>query len=65
MIETALIIIALCEIARVAQNAMQLTAIRRDESARNNAYSEFVKSLKNTDREFVERMLKEFQKENE
>lgn len=56
----AIWIIAVCEIIRAAQNFIQIMAIRRDTSARDNAYAEFVKSLKVTDREFVQRMLKEF-----
>ena len=61
--KTALWIIALCEVVRTVQNAVQLRAIRRDTSARDNAYAEFVKSLKMNDRQFVERMLKEFEKQ--
>ena len=60
----ALWIIAVCEVIRMAQNAMQLMMVRRDSSARDNAYSEFVKSLKETDREFVKRMLEEFEKKD-
>ena len=53
-------IIAICEVIRAAQNMIQLSAIKKDTSARDNAYSEFVKSLKMNDREFVKRMLQEF-----
>lgn len=56
----AIWIIAVCEIVRAVQNAIQIMAIRQDTSARDNAYAEFVKSLKQTDREFVQRVLKEF-----
>jgi len=56
-------IIAICEIIRVAQNMVQLLAIRKDTAARDNAYAEFVKSLKQTDREFVRKMLEEFEKQ--
>ena len=58
----ALWIIAACEVVRAIQNAVQLHMMRHDTSARDNAYAEFVKSLNHTDREFVERMLKEFEK---
>ena len=58
--KTAIWIIAICEVIRAAQNALQLYAIKRDSSARDNAYSEFVKSLKMTDKEFVKKMLEEF-----
>jgi hypothetical protein len=59
----AIWIIATCEIIRAAQNAIQLKAIKRDTGARDNAYAEFVKSLKMNDRQFVKRMLKEFEKQ--
>lgn len=59
----AIWIIAICEIIRAVQNEVQLLAIRRDTSARDNAYAEFVKSLKMNDRQFVERMLKEFERQ--
>ena len=58
--KTALWIIAICEVVRAVQNAVQLRAIRHDTGARDNAYAEFVKSLKMNDREFVKRMLEEF-----
>lgn len=61
--KAAIWIIALCEIIRAAQNAIQLKAIKRDTGARDNAYAEFVKSLKMNDREFVKRMLKEFERQ--
>lgn len=56
-------IIAVVEIIRVVQNHIQLSAIRHDTSARDNAYSEFVKSLKRTDKEFVRQLLEEFDRE--
>lgn len=57
----AIWIIAICEIIRAIQNMIQLSAVKRDTSARDNAYAEFVKSLKYSDREFVKRMLEEFE----
>ena len=59
----AIWIIAICEIIRAAQNAIQLKAIKRDTGARDNAYAEFVKSLKMSDRQFVERIMNEFEKQ--
>ena len=56
----AIWIIAICEVIRAVQNMIQLSAIKKDTSARDNAYSEFVKSLKLNDREFVKKMLQEF-----
>lgn len=47
----ALWIIAVCEVIRAVQNMMQLTMVRKDTGARDNAYKEFVKSLKQTERE--------------
>lgn len=61
----AIWIIAVVEIIRAMQNHIQLSVIRHDTSARDNAYAEFVKSLKQTDREFVKRLLKEFEKGEE
>lgn len=55
--------IAACEIIRMLQNAIQIHMVRHDTSARDNAYAEFVKSLKSTDKEFVRRLLEEFEKE--
>lgn len=57
----AIWIIAICEVVRAAQNAAQLYILHRDTGARDNAYTEFVKSLKMSDREYVERLLKEFE----
>lgn len=57
----AIWIIAVCEVIRAAQNMLQLMMVRSDTSARDNAYAEFVKSLKQTDKEFVKRMLEEFE----
>ena len=61
MISKYLYIIAVCEAIRIIQNTIQLLAIQKDNSARDNAYAEFVKSLKRSDREFVKRLLKELE----
>ena len=42
------------------QNAVQLMTIRHDTKGRDNAYAEFVKSLKQSDKEFVRNLLEEF-----
>ena len=60
----ALWIIAICEVIRALQNMIQIMTIRHDTSARDNAYAEFVKSLHQTDKEFVRRMLDEFERED-
>lgn len=57
----AIWIIAACEIIRMLQNAIQIHMVWHDTSARDNAYAEFVKSLKTTDKEFVRRLLEEFE----
>ena len=59
----AIWIIAICEIVRALQNAVQLMTIRHDTKGRDNAYAEFVKSLKQSDREFVRNLLKEFDRQ--
>jgi len=58
----ALWIIAACEVIRIIQNTLQLLSIKHDTGARDNAYAAFVDSLKMNDREFVARILKEFDK---
>ncbi|MBP5331190.1 MAG: hypothetical protein J6Y89_05005, partial [Lachnospiraceae bacterium] len=56
----AIWIIAVCEVIRAAQNMIQIMTIRHDTDARDNAYAEFVKSLKTSDRQFVRELLNEF-----
>ena len=41
----ALWIIAICEVIRALQNLFQIRMLKKDNSARDNAYAEFVKSL--------------------
>lgn len=60
--KTALWIIAICEAIRAVQNLLQLWMLKRDTGARDNAYAEFVKSLKQTDKEFVRQMLEELER---
>lgn len=59
----AIWIIAVCEVVRAIQNAIQIRSILQDTTARDNAYAEFIKSLKSTDREFVKQMLEEFERQ--
>ena len=61
----AIWVIAICEVIRAMQNMAQIAMLKHDTGARDNAYAEFVKSLKQTDREFVRRMLEEFESEVE
>ena len=58
---TALWIIAVVETIRMIEQSLQLRLIAKDTGARDNAYAEFVKSLKTDDREFVRNMLEEFE----
>jgi len=56
-------IIAICEVIRAIQNCIQIATIRHDTEGRDNAYAEFIKSLKQSDKEFVRRMLEEFEEQ--
>lgn len=58
----AIWIIAICELIRIAQNMIQLLAIKRDAKNKDNVYAEFIKSLRGTDKEFVREMLKEYER---
>ena len=60
----ALWIIAICEVIRALQNAVQLLMLRENKKPYENACSEFVKSLKMDDREMVKNLLKEFDEQN-
>ena len=57
----AIWIIAVVETIRMVEQSIQLRLIAKDSGARDNVYAEFIKSLKMTDREFVHRMLEEFE----
>lgn len=61
----AIWILAICSVIRITQNAIQLRMLLRDASARDNAYAEFVRSLKQTDKDFVKRVLNEFEIQEE
>lgn len=61
----AIWIIAICEVVRALQNMVQLMMVHHDTGARDNAYAEFVKSLKDTDEEFVRDLLEEFDRQTE
>ena len=61
----ALWVIAICTVIRVVQNTIQLKSIFKEKSQRMNAYKEFIDSLHYTDKEFVKRMLEEFESEVE
>ena len=57
----AIWIIAICEIVRAIQNMIQLETLKHDTAGRDNAYAEFVKSLKQSDREYVRNILERFE----
>ena len=59
----AIWVIAIVEVIRMIQNAIQIRSILLDTNARDNVYAEFVKSLKSTDREFVRQLLEEFERQ--
>lgn len=59
----AIWVIATCEIIRAIQNQIQINHIKHVEKSQDNAYAEFIKSLRQSDKEFVRRMLEEYEKE--
>ena len=59
----ALWIIAICEIIRATQNALQIWTLRKETGMRKNAYQEFIKSLKESDKQFVKDLLDEFERQ--
>lgn len=60
----ALWIVAICEVIRSLQNMAQIMATKHDLSQRDNAYAEFIKSLKQDDKQFVRNLLEEFEKQD-
>lgn len=61
----ALWVIALIEAVRLIEQTLQLRMLMKDTGARENAYAEFVKSLKATDREFVRNVLEELERRSD
>ena len=59
--KAALWIIAICSLIRIVQNGIQLFSVFGEKAMRVHAYEEFVKSLKESDRAYVERLLREFE----
>ena len=58
----ALWTIAVCEVIRALQNMIQLIHVKKSEKREINAYNEFFKRMKQSDREFVRNMLEEYEK---
>lgn len=59
----AIWIIAICEVIRAIQNVVPIVVQVRNSKNQENAYSEFVKSLKKTDREFMDDLVKEWKRQ--
>lgn len=56
-------IIAICEIIRAFQNIVPIVSTIKNSKAQENAYSEFIKSLKKSDKEFVRDMIQEWERQ--
>ena len=61
----AIWIIAICEVVRAIQNIVPIVVQVRNSKSQENAYSEFVKSLKKTDREFMDELVKEWEQQED
>lgn len=61
--EIAIWIIAICEIIRAIQNIVPIVVQVRNSKNQENAYSEFIKSLKKSDKEFIADMIQEWQRQ--
>ena len=59
----ALWIIAVCEVIRALQNIVPIVVQVRNSKSQENAYSEFIKSLKKSDKEIVADMIQEWQRQ--
>ena len=56
-------IIAVCEIIRMAQNALQLMMMRENKKPYETACDAFVQSIKKDDRERVQEVLEAFERQ--
>lgn len=61
----ALWIIAVCEVIRAIQNIVPIVVQVRNSKSQENAYSEFIKSLKKSDKEFIDDMIQEWKRQEE
>lgn len=59
----ALWIIAVCEVIRAIQNIVPIVVQIRNSKNQENAYAEFIKSLKKSDKEFMADMIHEWQRQ--
>ena len=63
MVLIPLWIIAIVEIIRMIQNFGALYLSRKQTDKSDSAYDEFIKHLKQSDKEFIHNLLKEFENE--
>lgn len=61
--EIAIWIIAICEIIRAIQNIVPLVLQIKNSKNQQNAYLEFINSLKKTDKEFMVDLIREYEKQ--
>lgn len=61
--EIAIWIIAICEIVRAIQNIIPIISTIKNSKAQENAYSEFIKSLNKSDKEFMRDMIQEWERQ--
>lgn len=54
----ALWIIAVCEVIRIVQNAIQLMAMHNEKDMRAMAFDEYIKSLHQSDAEYLRGIVK-------
>lgn len=61
----AIWIIAVCEVIRALQNIVPIVVQVRNSKNQENAYSEFIKNLKKSDKEFMADMIQEWKRQEE
>lgn len=60
---TALWIIAICEMVRIIQNAIQIYTLLVDREARKDCYDEILKSVSLPDEEIAKRLLRKLEED--
>ena len=60
---TALWIIAICEMVRMIQNAIQIYTLLVDREARKDCYDEILKSVSLPDEEIAERLMRKWEED--
>ena len=51
-------VIAICEVIRLIQNGIQLMKVNKEEDMRANAYKEYIKSLHQSDADYLRGIVK-------